>query len=116
MTCERKPSPAMPRVRVHRLVATEFWEVLAWYASLSPLVADHFADCFDAAMDRVTQRPTTHAPWQSAFRRVRLKRFPYLLIFNVDHRAISILALVHEKREPKRMLADMRFRQAEFSR
>ena len=104
----------MPRLRIHRLVSHEFWEVLAWYAGLSPLAADNFAACFDAALEKVRRRPTAHAPWRAPFRRIRLKRFPYLLIFHTDRQATSILALVHERREPNRMLTDVASRSGDF--
>lgn len=103
----------MPRVRVHRLVAIEFREVLAWYADLSPLAAEHFEGCFAAALAKIQRRPTAHAPWRPPFRRIRLKRFPYLLIFHADLRAISILALVHKRSEPNRVLADVAYRSHE---
>lgn len=104
----------MPRVRIHRLVGTEFDEVLAWYADLSPLAADHFTACFDAALEKIQLRPTAHAPWRTPFRRIRLKRFPYLLIFHADLRTVSILALVHKRSEPNRVLAAVAFRSSEL--
>jgi hypothetical protein len=55
----------MPRLRIHRLVDLEFWEALAWYAGLSPLAADNFAACFDAALEKIRRRPTAHAPWRA---------------------------------------------------
>ena len=105
----------MPRLRIHRLVDVEFWEVLAWYAALSPLAADNFAAGFDAALEKVRRRPMAHAPWRPPFRRIRLKRFPYLLIFHADRRTVSILALVHERREPSRIFTDVAFRRSEFA-
>ena len=97
---ERKPDPAMPRFRVHQPVAYEFREVLAWYAGMSPLAAENFVWSFDVALKRVQRHPTAHAPWKPPFRRIRLVRFPYLLLFHADRRATSVLALVHERREP----------------
>ena len=85
-----------------------------WYAGLSPLAADNFATCFAAALGKIQRRPTSHAPWRAPFRRVRLQRFPYLLLFHADRRAIPVLALVHERREPSRVLADLAYRQNEF--
>ena len=114
MTFEREPSPAMRRVRIHQLVGAEFAEVLAWYADLSPLAADHFAASFHAALEKGQRRPTARAPWRPPFRRVRLKRFPYLLVFAADQREISILALVHERREPVRAFVTLARRRAEL--
>jgi hypothetical protein len=79
------------------------------------LAADNFAACFDVALEKIKQRSMSHAPWRAPFRRVRLKRFPYLLIFHGDRRVVSILALVHERREPKRTFTELTFRRSELN-
>ena len=104
----------MPRFRIHRLVDLEFWEALDWYASLSPLAADNFAFCFDAALETIKRRPTSHAPWRTSVRRIRLRPFPYLLIFHAGQRVTSVLALVHERREPGRVFVDLARRRQDF--
>jgi hypothetical protein len=35
----------------------EFEEVLAWYAGLSPVAADHFITGFDAALEKIQRHP-----------------------------------------------------------
>jgi hypothetical protein len=97
----------MRRFQIHQLVGFEYGEVLAWYTALSPLAADNFVASFHAALNRVELHPTSHAPWRPPFRRVRLVRFPYLLLFHVDRQATSVLALVHERREPVTTFADL---------
>ncbi len=104
----------MPRFRLHHLVVGEFEEVLAWYADLSPLAADNFILCFESGLKKVRLNPTAQAPWRPPFRRVRLARFPYLLIFHSDQRITSVLALVHERREPQRTFVTLVKRQVEF--
>lgn len=114
MNFEREPDPAMARLRIHHLVDFEFGEVLAWYAGLSPLAADNFVVSFHAALERVQRHPTAHAPWRPPFRRIRLTRFPYLLLFHADRRTTSVLALVHERREPGRTFTALAQRRREF--
>ena len=104
----------MPRFRIHHRLADEFEEVLAWYAGLSPLAAESFVICFEIALDKVAHRPTAQAPWRPPFRRARLTRFPYLLIFHTDRRVTSVLALVHQRRESKQTFAALVRRKNEF--
>ena len=104
----------MPRLRLHSLVADEFGEVLAWYAGLSPSAAENFALTFDAALGKVQRNPTAQAQWRPPFRRTRLVRFPYLLIFHTDRRTTSVLALVHERREPRQTFATLARRKEKF--
>jgi hypothetical protein len=103
----------MPRFRIHRLMESEFDEAHSWYADLSPLAAENFQICFDEALARVRLHPTAHAPWRVLFRRAKLKRFPYLLLFHADRRMVSVLALVHERREPNRTLESLARRKQE---
>lgn len=114
MNFEREPRPLMPRFRVHNQLAEEFGEVMAWYAGLSPLAAENFALCFQIAMEKVQRHPTAQATWRPPFRRIRLVRFPYLLIFHTNRLTTSVLALVHERREPQRTFATLARRRAEF--
>jgi hypothetical protein len=104
----------MPRFRVHYRVADEFGAVLAWYAGLSPLAAENFVVCFQVALTKIERHPTAQAPWRPPFRRTRLTRFPYLLVFHADRRMTSVLALVHERREPQRTFEAIARRRAEF--
>ncbi len=105
----------MPRFRIHHLVDFEFGEVWAWYAGLSPLAAENFVVCFHAALERVQRHPTAHTPWRPPFRRIRLARFPYLLLYHTDRRTTSVLALVHERREPARAFTTVIKRRKVFS-
>jgi plasmid stabilization system protein ParE len=104
----------MPRFRIHQQVVAEFEEVVAWYARLSPRAADNFILCFESGLDKARLHPSAQAPWQPPFRRVRLRRFPYLLIFHADRETISVLALVHERREPLRTFDTLARRRAQF--
>ena len=79
----------MPQFRIHHAVEFEFREVRAWYAG--------------------------HSPWRRMFRRVRLVRFPYLVIFHADAQTTSVLALVHQRQEPERKKAMLSRRLVEFN-
>ena len=104
----------MPRFRLHRLVAFEFGEACAWYTGHSPLAAENFVHSFHGALKKVQRQPTAHAPWRPPFRRIRLARYPYLVIYHTDRRITSVLALVHERREPARTFAMIAGRQGDF--
>ncbi len=104
----------MPQFRIHHSVEFEFREVRAWYAGHSPWAAENFIHAFHAALDKARLCPTAHAPWRRIFRRVRLVRYPYLVIIHSDAKRTSVLALVHKRQEPGRTLAVMSRRLGEF--
>jgi len=104
----------MPRFRIHHLIAWEFTEVYAWYSGHSPLAAENFDQAFFAALERVQQTPSAHALWRRTLRRIRLKRYPYILIYHTDRSHTSVLALAHDRREPTRLLTTTTQRLAAF--
>lgn len=105
----------MPRLRIHRQSAAEFTEVLRWYAGHSVWAAENFHHAFWSALERLRVAPTAHAYWRQPFRRVRLKRFPYLLIYHADERYLSVVALIHDRREPRRASGAISRRLDEFT-
>ncbi|HWA25794.1 MAG TPA: hypothetical protein VG734_09045 [Lacunisphaera sp.] len=82
----------MPPFRIHHAVEFDFRVVRAWYAGHSPWAAENFIQAFHAALDKVRLRPTAHAPWRRIFGRVRLVRYPYLVIFHADIKMTSVPA------------------------
>jgi hypothetical protein len=104
----------MPQFRIHHAVEFEFREVRAWYAGHSPWAAENFIHAFHGALDKVRLSPTARAPSCRIYRRVRLIRSPYLLIFHTDDRMTSVLALVHKRQEPARAQAVMSRRLGEL--
>jgi toxin ParE1/3/4 len=105
----------MPRFRIHHLVESEFQTVQEWYAGQSPLAAENFIVSFHSALMKIRSHPTAHAPWRPPYRRIRLARYPYLILFHLSRSTTSVLALVHEKRNPKRTLASLSKRSDNFS-
>jgi plasmid stabilization system protein ParE len=90
----------MTQFRVHHLVEQEYREARTWYADRSPLAAENFAIRFSHALSSLEQPPRKRPYWRKPFRRIRLVRFPYLLLYHENEVTISVLALVHERREP----------------
>jgi plasmid stabilization system protein ParE len=103
------------RLRLHTRVTPEFLEAHAWYADRSVRAAENFALRFDATLDRIAEHPLAHAPWRSIFRRARIAHYPYLLLFHVSKSVVSILALVHQRRDPRSVLSSVRTRWVRFS-
>lgn len=95
----------MPRLRIHYLVGPEIETARLWYEGLSPFAAERFVESFYSALVRVQRHPTAHAPWRPPYRRIRLVRFPYLIIYHTDRQQTSILLLAHQRFEPARTKA-----------
>ena len=53
-----------------------------------------------AAVDELERTATTWRVDEDGSRRRVLKRFPYSLVFDVDGRTVTLLALAHHRRRP----------------
>jgi len=98
----------MPPLRIHERVVQEFNTARAWYADRSQVAAENSTRRFDDAKGRVRLRPTSHALWRAGFRWARLVQFPYLLISHLVWRQVSVLALVHARRDASHVLPTIR--------
>ena len=91
----------MSLVEFHRLAAREFREARAWYAKRSPETAERFTHAVDASVTRILSDPVALPIVLRNTRSVRVKRFPYRLVFEQrPQQRILILAVAHTSRRP----------------
>jgi len=69
------------RVIFHRLAIREFLKGRRWYAQRSPQTAARFRDAVDVAANRIERDPDGNLRLDNVYRYVRVKRFPYLLVY-----------------------------------
>jgi plasmid stabilization system protein ParE len=88
-------------VSFNRLAVLEYREARGWYAQRSVEAAARFVAAVDAAVQRIVEAPETLPYLEGKYRRVRLEKFPYLLVFYVraEHE-MRIVAVVHTSRRP----------------
>ena len=92
----------MITVSFHRLAAEELRTAHAWYAARDSDVADRFQQTVDDAIGRICEDPGAQPVSFKHFRWVRVRRFPYRLIFeHADEDRILILAVTHTSRRSR---------------
>src|SRR6185503_18337739 len=91
----------MNELAFHRLAAAELRSAYAWYSARDEDTATRFRQSIDQAINRILADPESHPIDRKHFRWVRVRRFPYLLIFEheVESRVL-IVAVSHCKRRP----------------
>jgi plasmid stabilization system protein ParE len=72
----------------------------AWYAERDPRVAVRFAEELEAALNRIADAPHRWPLHVHGTHRVRLTRFPYLVVYREDPTRILIVAVAHTRRKP----------------
>jgi plasmid stabilization system protein ParE len=75
-------------------------EAAAWYAERDQHMGALFVEALDAALDRILEAPSRWPIYLHGTRRVRLVRFPYLIVYREEPARILVVAIAHTKRRP----------------
>ena len=89
-----------PPVELHEEVYSELSQALAWYAERNLQAAAEFLMQLEAAIARLQRWPGQGTPYVAGTRHIALKRFPYLLIYEIQAERIWVVALAHAARPP----------------
>ena len=87
------------KVVFHRLAIREYLKGRRWYAERSPPTAERFRTAIEHAAHQIDRNPDGNLRLDEIYRYVRLKRFPYLLIYRrLDSGDVLITAVYHTAR------------------
>jgi toxin ParE1/3/4 len=76
-------------------------ETRDWYERQQPGLGGAFADLLDETVDRIEAMPQMYAVVFRDVRRVKLRRFPYLIYYRLASELIEVIAVLHGSRDPK---------------
>ena len=88
----------------HPAVQRDFSSALDYYeAAAGPHLADRFEAEFRAAVNAVRAMPRGFPFFQGGgvLRRVRLKSFPFVIVYREKPDAVRVLLLRHDRRDPR---------------
>lgn len=88
------------RVQLANGAQRDFAEGLRWYRKRSDWAAEGFIDETNRAITRLVQDPERNRQIRPNVRALRIKRYPYSLIYLIQPGTIIIVAIAHEKRRP----------------
>ena len=77
-------------------------EIFLWYQAISPRLRDRFQSQLDTSLKEIQSNPLAFHLLGHKARCKKLKRFPYLVIYAVQKDLISVVAVIHERRNPKK--------------
>ncbi len=93
----------MPSLSVvfHRLAAREYRSARDWYAERSSEAAENFRIAVDHAVSRISSEREFLPKLGPVYRFVRVRRFPYVLIFrDRSPESVMVMAVAHTSRRP----------------
>lgn len=76
-------------------------EAAAWYQQRSRQAAERFLLAVSAAFAQVAAAPTAHPTVDAATgtRRALLRKFPYRVLYLIDHERVVVFAVMHHHRD-----------------
>lgn len=77
-------------------------EAVDWYEHRSPGLGSQYLDRLDDCLSRVARNPELFPEVHRSSRMAVLQRFPYLVIYRVTPALISVIAVMHGSRHPRR--------------
>lgn len=88
-------------VEFHRLAKRELHEARRRYRRRSPATAQRFQQAANQVFQQIAYNAELGAPYQQRFRWMLVKRFPYLLYYEIrDPLPVMIYAVAHARRRP----------------
>jgi len=84
----------------HPGVEEDLESIVAYYADRDPALPARFRARLKEQTDRLLMFPESGAILFESYRRVLLRRFPYMVVYLVTGERIAVLALVDVRRDP----------------
>lgn len=89
------------RVKFHPAARADLKEGKAFYRSRSPLAAVAFANEIETALSRIAESPLRYPLAEHGTREFVMPwRFPYTIVYRVEHDFVVVVAIAHQSREP----------------
>lgn len=88
------------RLVFHPEVDEDLDSILAYYAERDAALPGRFRGRLKEQVERIVLFPESGAALFEEYRRVLLKRFPYMAVYVVDDDRIDVLAIVGVRRDP----------------
>ena len=85
----------------HPLFKADVIQAASYYDLNQPGLGESFKQSLEGALESLTQAPLRWRKFRGPYRRCKLKRFPYYIVFRFDNKEdVIVFALVHDRRHP----------------
>ena len=90
------------RVRFHPEADAEFQEAIRWYGGQRKGLDAEFMLCVEEALGRILSGPQMYPVVHRHARRAVVRRFPFVIIYEMGSEEIRVLSVFHSRRDPGR--------------
>lgn len=86
------------RQRYHRLFASDVVDAAGWYNDRSPGRGDLFIDAIEQCTLTIAADPERFGVLPVGLRYVKIMKYPYVILFEIDHNSVFIWGVMHTAR------------------
>jgi len=90
------------RVIIRPEAESDIEDAYQWYESKRKGLGENFLLCIEEALSRASRNPAIYSVVYKEVRRVLIHRFPFGVFFIVGEASISVIAVLHARRNPKK--------------
>lgn len=81
-------------------------EAYDWYEEQSNGLGEIFLSELDRCYKKIEVQPTLYGKAKKNFRQIKLKRFPYVVVYEIIKSEVIVFAVFHTSRSPKHKFRD----------
>lgn len=78
----------------------EYYEVIEYYARIDDTLGERFVALVEEAVEQICRTPERFRRFEGDMRKVRVKDFPYAVIYRLEGSEPRIIAVMHLHRRP----------------
>ncbi|MDD5600015.1 MAG: type II toxin-antitoxin system RelE/ParE family toxin [Victivallaceae bacterium] len=78
----------------------EFEDAVEYYESCEPELGKEFVLSVQEALRYISEYPQAWPVVRKEIRRYLISRFPYAILYYVDNDLVTVIAIMHSKRQP----------------
>lgn len=90
------------RVIIRPEAESDIEDAYQWYEAQRKGLGENFLLCVEEALARITRNPVIYSVVYKDIRRILIHRFPFGVFFIEGENSISVLAVLHARRNPKK--------------
>ena len=80
----------------------ELLDIFQWYQEQRDGLGYDFKLCVDEVFSKIQRHPLTHKKVYRDVRRIVTKRFPFGIFYTFENNKITVLAVLHARRDPSK--------------
>ena len=88
-------------LEIQQEAVIDIQEAFEWYEIQKAGLGFEFIEEVENALANISEHPKFYTAINRFFRRIKIKRFPYLIIYEIENDLVIINSVPHARKKPK---------------